>query len=162
VAFEPVDCAEAFRELTPVRFEIFPQSGADLGARLVHAFQTIFGLGADKVVAIGSDSPTLPPENLDLAFRKLDDHDLVLGPAEDGGYYLIGLNQPRRELFAGIEWSSDAVFASTIAAAANLKLDFESLPFWYDVDDVISLRRAAADDRSGRIAEILTRLSGAI
>src|SRR5207237_7946303 len=92
---------------------------------------------------VKSDSPTLPTELLVDAARALaaPGDRLVLGPAEDGGYYLIGLKQPHPRLFEDIAWSTDHVFRQTLDRSAELRLETVTLPAWYDVDDVASLRR---------------------
>lgn len=158
LAFEPPDKEREFAEMMPPDCAMFPQVDGDLGERLARAFETSFAAGATRVLALGSDSPTLPPALLNQAFSRLDDCDLVIGPAEDGGYCLIGLKSVRPELFRDIEWSSNSVLSTTLAIAARMKLATALLDRWYDVDDVDTLRRAARDDRSGEIAAMLTQL----
>src|SRR5262249_26894266 len=89
------------------------QSGADLGERLANAFPELLGDG-DRAVVIGSDCPDLTPALVREALAALADVDLVLGPARDGGYYLIGLRRPSPDLFVGIPWSTDQVLAQTL------------------------------------------------
>ncbi len=110
-----------------------PQVEGDLGARMAHA------LRPGPVLALGTDSPTLPPELLRMAAEALDHHDLILGPAFDGGYWTIGWRQPCPALFEGIAWSTGTVYADTVEAAARLGLSLCTLPFWYDVDTPASL-----------------------
>ncbi|RMF63501.1 MAG: glycosyltransferase [Calditrichaeota bacterium] len=155
VAFEPAESADAFDDLIPAEFGRFPQRGSDLGERLEHAFRTAFRRGAGRVVIIGSDSPTLPPEFVRSAFQGLMESDVVVGPSADGGYYLIGLTTLHAGLFQGIEWSSPSVLASTLRRAAELGLQAKLLSEWYDVDDLRTLRQAAADDRTGEISRLL-------
>lgn len=159
VAFEPPDRRAQFCEFIPEEFAVFPQKGKTLGDRMFNSFEYAFAQEAKKVVILGSDSPTLAIENINSAFEKLNRSDLVLGPAEDGGYYLIGLNKAYRGLFEGIEWSSDSVLQSSIERAKKLQLSFELLPRWYDVDTKETLMRAANDDRSGMITTLLDRQS---
>lgn len=137
-------------------FKYFAQEGNDLGQRLVHAFQTARESDADKTIIIGSDSPTLPPDYLDRAFRILDSTELVLGPARDGGYYLVGMKNVQEALFQNMEWSTDSVLQNTLQRAKQLDITYDLLPEWYDVDDVENLRRAAVDDASGKIKSFLS------
>jgi len=127
--------------------EVRAQSSGDLGERLRAAFTVLFEAGAARVIAIGSDSPTLPFERLFAANAALRAHDAVIGPAEDGGYYLLGLARPEWRLLEGIPWSSDAVARVTIERAAAIGAMIATLDPWYDIDDAASLRRALSDSR---------------
>ena len=111
------------------------QRGADLGARMAAALRA--ALAADpegRVVLIGADSPTLPPAVVDAAFEALEDHTLVLGPALDGGYYLVGVRGAVPPIFEGPQWGSAAVLAQTLDLAAAAGLRPALTEFWYDVD----------------------------
>jgi|SRR6185369_4288582 len=134
--------AEYFSALAP-ETESFPQEGADLGERIKSAFSNRFACGFRQVVVIGSDSPDLPSEYILEAFRLLASEkiDLVLGPAGDGGYYLLGLKMVRDELFCGIPWSSGAVFAATVERAKASCLGVSYLPVWHDIDTAADLER---------------------
>jgi rSAM/selenodomain-associated transferase 1 len=110
------------------------QIDGDLGARMTAAFQKSFNSGVDKAVIIGTDCPGLKAEIIAQAFDKLSQHDLVLGPAKDGGYYLIGLGRSIPELFRGINWGSSEVFAATRAIAQKLDLKIAYLPTLADID----------------------------
>jgi hypothetical protein len=110
------------------------QIDGDLGARMTAAFQNCFNSGIDKVAIIGTDCPDLKPEILVSAFDELSQHDLVLGPAKDGGYYLIGLRRAIPELFGSIKWGTDEVFVKTRAIAQNLDLSIAYLPTLADID----------------------------
>ncbi|MEG5056589.1 TIGR04282 family arsenosugar biosynthesis glycosyltransferase [Microcoleus sp. A2-C5] len=110
------------------------QIDGDLGARMTAAFQKSFNSGVDKAVIIGTDCPALKAEIIAQAFDKLSQHDLVLGPAKDGGYYLIGLRRSIPELFRGINWGTSEVFAATRAIAQNLDLNIANLPTLADID----------------------------
>jgi len=159
VAYEPIDRKDEFAEFVPKKFAIFPQEGKNLGERMLNAFKDAFARGYKNVAILGSDSPTLPLENIDDAFEKLSKSDLVLGPAEDGGYYLIGLNKAHCGLFENIEWSSDSVLQLTIESAKKLQLSYELLPSWYDVDNKETLIRAAKDEKNGMIKSLIERHS---
>ena len=130
----------------------FTQKGSDLGHRLTHAFETAFGRGAVKAAAIGSDSPGLPGDWIRRAFEALDDCDVALGPAEDGGYYLIALKEPRPELFANIPWSTPRALEETLRRAQDAGRRVHILPRWFDVDDAESLRRWKGGAAGGEAA----------
>ena len=110
------------------------QMDGDLGAKMTAAFQNSFDSGVDKVAIVGTDCPDLKAEIMAQAFDKLSEHDLVLGPAKDGGYYLIGLGRSIPELFSSIKWGTSEVFAATRAIAQNLDLNIADLPTLADID----------------------------
>jgi len=112
-----------------------PQEGINLGERLERAVQSAFQTGTQRVVVIGADCPELDQDDLCNAFDKLSGNDLVLGPARDGGYYLIGLRANRPELFRGIEWGTECVLQQTLARAQEARLRVSELPIRSDVDD---------------------------
>lgn len=141
VAFSPPSAREEFRRRTSTRFQLLPQVGADLGARLENTFRILFHQGCERVVAISTDSPDLPPEYLRDAFAKLDEAPVVLGPCPDGGYYLIGLSRLIPELFRGMPWSSERVLSETEARARRLGADVLRISDWYDVDTASDLGR---------------------
>lgn len=118
-----------------------PQRGGSLGERLAQATALSFAEGATPVVVIGTDSPWLDAGRVEAAFDALARAELVLGPTEDGGYYLIGCSRAAPELFAGIAWSTSAVLAQTLAKAGALGLSVEQLPMGYDVDHLKDLDR---------------------
>jgi uncharacterized protein len=111
-----------------------PQAKGDLGDRLIHAFQSAFDQGMERVVIIGTDCPGLDAYGIEQAFQALEQQDLVLGDALDGGYYLVGLRRSHPDLFVGIEWSTNVVRAQTIAIAQRLGLSIARLPMLADVD----------------------------
>ncbi|MBV9734629.1 MAG: TIGR04282 family arsenosugar biosynthesis glycosyltransferase [Acidisphaera sp.] len=116
------------------------------GRSLLHAAQALFARGYGAVCLLNSDSPTLPVQVLrDAAAALARPGRAVLGPAEDGGYYLLGMRAGHARLFADIAWSTGEVAGQTRARAAELGLEVVTLPTWYDVDDRASLRRLIAD-----------------
>ncbi len=117
----------------------YQQSGVDLGERMNRAFIREFTAGFSKIVLIGTDCPDLHREIIQAAFEHLANHDLVLGPAVDGGYYLIGLNAPRPDLFQNITWSSAAVYSQTRAIARRENLLVFDLPTLRDIDEPADL-----------------------
>ncbi|MFB8790959.1 MAG: TIGR04282 family arsenosugar biosynthesis glycosyltransferase [Potamolinea sp.] len=110
------------------------QSEGDIGCRMASAFHESFQTGIKQVVLIGTDCPELDTKLMNQAFEALIQHDLVLGPARDGGYYLIGLNQFIPELFTGITWSTAEVLSQTLSIAEKLELAIAFLPTLSDVD----------------------------
>ncbi|MCL4177247.1 MAG: TIGR04283 family arsenosugar biosynthesis glycosyltransferase [Verrucomicrobia bacterium] len=110
------------------------QGEGDLGQRIARGFDTAFASGNQQVVVIGTDSPELDPSLLAQAFGALEQSDLVLGPARDGGYYLIGLNRSAPGLFGGIPWGTEQVLSATLSCAARLGLRHALLPALDDVD----------------------------
>jgi rSAM/selenodomain-associated transferase 1 len=111
-----------------------PQTEGDLGERLNTAFARVFAEGARAAVTIGTDCPALATETLAAAFAKLAEREVVLGPAADGGYYLIGLRRPEPELFRGISWGGPEVLAETLARAREATLEVGTLDTLADVD----------------------------
>lgn len=124
---------------------LLPQSGRDLGERLLNAFEQAQALGYDRSVIVSSDSPSLPVAYLSQAFEQLEHAPVVLGPCEDGGYYLIGLRQPQPELFRDITWSTAVVYQQTVERAATAGLEVAALPTWYDIDTSADLERLHTD-----------------
>jgi rSAM/selenodomain-associated transferase 1 len=112
----------------------FVQDGQDLGERMAHAFARSFESGMEKVVLIGTDCPTLQSQHLNQAFEALTHSDLVLGPATDGGYYLIGMKRKADYLFEGISWSTSEVLSQTLAVATAHGLHFTLLDELSDID----------------------------
>lgn len=110
-----------------------------LGARMAYAFADAFAGGAARVVIVGTDCPGLDAELLHQAFDYLKTHDLVLGPAADGGYYLLGLNKLQPDLFTNKDWSTATVLPDTLADAARLGLRVAQLPTLHDVDSAQDL-----------------------
>lgn len=144
--------AEAARRCG-ARLEVQDPGGFDgLGARLRRAFDEEFERGARAVCAIGSDSPTLPLHLLDEAFRALAWERAVLGPAFDGGYWLIGAQRPAPDLFSDVPWSTPAVVPHTLNALRRVGVEAHLLPFWYDVDEASDLERLVWHARATRRA----------
>jgi len=143
VVYTPVGAEAAFDGLLLRGFKLLGQRGESLGDRLCNAAEDLLGQGYDSLCLVNSDSPTLPQSVFDLAIKSLS-HDgdrVVLGAAADGGYYLIGLRNVHPRLFDRIAWSTAEVLAHTIERAAEIGLEVELLPPWYDVDDAETLDR---------------------
>jgi uncharacterized protein len=135
IVVAPPDPPEALRALVGPAVSLRAQQGADLGERLCHAAAEAFAEGATWVALVDADTPTLPIAYLREAMNALQcdgGAQVALGPARDGGYYLIGMRAMQRDLFEGIPWSTPSVFADTVAKLGDRSLHV--LPEWYDVD----------------------------
>ena len=127
----------------PYGFIAHAQLGDDLGARMELAFRTAFEAGHAPVVIVGTDCPSVSEDLLREAFTSLEDHDAVIGPARDGGYWLLGMRRMTAEVFNGKKWSSDSVRRDTIADLERLGLSFALLPELIDVDTEQDLKDVA-------------------
>lgn len=145
IAYLPIAARDYFAALAP-DFDLIPQVGVDLGARLAQALSHYLEQGYEGAVIMNSDGPTLPIGYLTQAFAELAaGAEVVLGPSDDGGYYLIGLNRPAPRLLREVRMSTSHVLADTLVLAREENLRVALLPTWYDVDDVVSLARLMAE-----------------
>ncbi|WP_027357821.1 TIGR04282 family arsenosugar biosynthesis glycosyltransferase [Desulforegula conservatrix] len=121
---------------------VLPQKGSDLGGRMFNSFMEQISLGFDQIACFGSDIPAISLDHIDSAFSALSSHDAVLGPAEDGGYYLIGLNKESlcESFFTGIAWSSPSVFSETVSKIKNRGLTHDTIMPLRDLDDLSDLQ----------------------
>jgi rSAM/selenodomain-associated transferase 1 len=126
-----------------VRERVFPQRGAELGTRMENAFRKCFAMGYRRAVAIGTDTPWMGAERLRRAFAELKANDVVIGPAEDGGYYLLGMRRFVPDIFRKIPWSTERVLELTLKKIVVLKLRKRLLRRDFDLDRPEDLRRAA-------------------
>lgn len=134
------------------------QTGQTLGDRLAMAFsERFFFHRTQKIIAIGADDPSLTREQIDHAFALLDSCEYVIGPAEDGGYYLIGCRAMSFSvsLFENIEWGSPSVLGTTMGRIAAMERTVAVLPRHYDIDTAADLERYAAEQHAGALAELL-------
>jgi rSAM/selenodomain-associated transferase 1 len=169
----PLDCYAAYsppggeaqlRELLPAQVRMLPPRSVGLANSLPDAVEDLIAAGYEGACLVNADSPTLPTSLLVAAVTSLSAprDRVVLGPATDGGYYLIGLKHPHRQLFHEIDWSTERVYRQTAERAASIGLELVTLPPWYDVDDAASLswlcrelfgaQRPAQCTRAGSIA----------
>lgn len=139
LCYSPADKESDFLAVAQSVWEVTPQVEGDLGQRMQAFFDRSL-CQADRVVLIGSDSPDLPSEYLSSAFDALETHDVVLGPAADGGYYLVGAARRVPSIFAGIAWSTSEVWQQTTERLQSAGIAWHELPTWYDVDDEQGLR----------------------
>jgi uncharacterized protein len=134
IVYDPPESKAYFEQQAAGRFELVPQRPGDLGARLAAFFKEEFHQGTQAVVVIGADSPTLPTAFLTQAYVELARSDVVLVPAMDGGYCLIGCRRFLPGVFEGIAWGTDRVLEQTCERVHQQGLRLGLLPPWYDVD----------------------------
>lgn len=137
VAYAPAGSEPFFADVLPDGFKLLPPREPTIGRSLYHATNDLFAAGYSSVCLVNADSPTLPTAFLVAAVHRLRQPGdrIVLGPAADGGYYLIGLKNFRERLFEEIDWSTDRVYRQTLARAHEIGVEIAALPEWYDVDD---------------------------
>jgi hypothetical protein len=142
ICFHPPEDYEQISKWLGNEYTYLPQQGRDLGERMKNAFTRAFENNCTHAILLGSDSPDLPPDILNQAFQSLHTHDCVIGPASDGGYYLIGFSQDGflPEIFEEISWSSDRVLARTIAIFKQRNQSVHLLPQWHDIDTLKDLK----------------------
>jgi uncharacterized protein len=153
-AYHPLGSEQFFADLLPDGFKLLPPKEPTIGRSLFHAAQDLFSAGYGSVCLVNADSPTLPTECLIetvLRLRQPGDR-VVLGPAADGGYYLIGLKCFHRRLFEEIDWSTERVYRQTIARADEIGVPVAALPEWYDIDDGATLAVLGRELHLGRAA----------
>jgi rSAM/selenodomain-associated transferase 1 len=164
----PVDCYAAysppgsealFRGFLPPQVRLLPPRSVGLADSLPDAIEDLTAGGYDGACLVNADSPTLPTSLLIDAITSLraPGDRVVLGPATDGGYYLIGLKHPHRQLFRDIAWSTERVYRQTAERAASIGLELVTLPAWYDVDDAESLGWLCRELLGGRRPPPCTR-----
>ena len=159
IAYSPRTAESFFRGIAPPGFSLLPQVGSNLGQRLDHVLTRCLQDGYGQAVVMNSDGPTLPVRHLRRAFQDLDDPevDVVIGPSDDGGYYLLGLKRPCPELFE-VAMSTPRVLQDTLELARRLGLRARSLDTWYDVDNQVDLDRLASElSQSERPVASMTR-----
>ena len=153
VAYAPDGGTDDFEALDLNPSDLLAQRGHDLGTRQRGVFEDLFEAGHSKVLVIGSDLPTLPVSHIEDALSQIDDSMVVLGPSEDGGYYLMGLAAPRGndtvpDLFTDIRWSTASTLEDTIRAAEQNGLTVSQVAPWYDIDTAEGLSRLQEDLRT--------------
>jgi len=166
LAFAPREAEAYFAGVVGERFSLTPQTDGHLGERMSAFFTAQFQAGADRVVLLGTDSPTLPMTFVEQAFAQLEHADVVLGPATDGGYYLVGCRGRVPPIFDQNVWSHSRVLSAAVAGLTEPGWRLSVLPPWYDVDTLddwymlqghlLAMRRAGLDPGVPR-TEQLTR-----
>ncbi len=155
LAFAPPESRPFFADLVGDRYRLMPQADGDLGVRMTAFFSEQLQAGSRTILLLGTDSPTMPLAFVEQAFRELEQADVVLGPATDGGYYLLGIANRLPPLFDGIAWGSPDVLGQTVRRLSDACWRLALLPPWYDVDTLddwrmlqghlAALRRAGLD-----------------
>ncbi|MFN0158013.1 MAG: TIGR04282 family arsenosugar biosynthesis glycosyltransferase [Bacteroidota bacterium] len=146
VFYDPPASVDEVRTWVGPLFRLIPQEGTTLGDRMRRAFEYTFATGSSRTIIIGTDVPELDLLTLESAFVRLGKDDVVVGPSSDGGYYLLGMNAPTKELFDGVHWSSESVFHETIERLHRLNLSFAELAELADIDTISDYR--AYQDRT--------------
>jgi len=164
LAFTPAERKGEFLELVPNDWQLDLQAEGDLGDRMRTFFARRFEAGSERAVLVGSDSPHLPLESIQQAFEQLRESQVVLGPTEDGGYWLVGAAGNVPEIFSGIPWSTPQVWQATLDALQAAKISYSTLAVCYDVDNGDDLQRLISDlqnaiDCDPQLDRLLKRLS---
>jgi len=141
LVYAPAELVGEFQEIAPAGWQLAPQTEGDLGNRLQTFFARRFAAGSERVVVVGSDSPQLPLESIQQAFDQLRTNQVVLGPTEDGGYWLVGASGRVPDIFSGIPWSTPRVWEATIEALQASQTTHSTLRVCYDIDHGHDLQR---------------------
>ncbi len=170
LVYAPAEAGTFFRGLAGTHYTLEPQEAGDLGRRMEAFLRRHIRQSAQRLILVGTDSPTLPVEFVDQAFDLLDLADVVLGPAMDGGYYLLGCGRRVPPIFSGISWGAAGVLQETLLRLADSSWRIALLPPWYDVDTlddwrvlaghVAAMRRAGVDPQVPATERLLHRLPG--
>jgi len=150
LAFSPRGRRDEFQRIAPSGWRLEPQPAGDLGLRMLHQIKMSLTTGSQRVVLLGSDSPTVPWQYVEQAFQHLTHVEVVLGPTSDGGYYLVGVADRVPDIFEGIRWSTMTVLRDTLDRLERRGIRFTELPPWYDVDDEADLDRLRQELFSGQ------------
>jgi rSAM/selenodomain-associated transferase 1 len=158
LCYTPEGEEEAFEEVEREGSLMIPQRGENLGERLTNCFADLFALGFESVIVIGADSPTLPGEYVFDAFECFEtDEDVVIGPTEDGGYYLVGMRKLHMRIFEDIPWGGVGALDATVERAREAALNLVLLPEWRDVDTAEDFERLKRDLEGNRDFAKFTR-----
>lgn len=161
LVYTPAGARTAFMELAGDGWQLREQATGDLGKRMATLFAEAFAAGALRVVLIGSDSPNLPVSRIEQAFALLEQNAVVICPADDGGYCLLGARDNVPPIFENIAWSTDQVFMQSTARLCSARVPFTNLEPWYDIDMPADLERLYRDLRTETDAN-LTQLRAEI
>jgi len=162
ICFFPVEAQKKFRKWLGSTLLFLSQNGVDLGERMKNCFTDVFTKGFRRAILIGSDSPDLPKKYIKQAFTILQTRDVVLGPAVDGGYYLIGFNTHTftPSVFENISWGNQTVFQETMMKIKQAHRSLGRLPIWSDVDTIADLKHLIqrAENTSFKSSQTMTYL----
>ena len=145
VCYWPPEHREEFTQLGNGHWQFRPQMPGDLGTRMGAYFEDCFKAGFQRVLLLGTDSPNVPLPHIERAFQLLEARRLVLGPTEDGGYYLVGARSKIPPIFEAMPWSTPRLWPATLRQLETIgwqrDVDYELLPPWYDIDTISDLKR---------------------
>jgi len=158
ICYHPADSGKIVMNWLGNHLQYLPQEGRDIGERMERAFRQAFSEGASGAVLIGGDIPDLPPKLLNDAFASLSKNGAVIGPAKDGGYYLIGFRSDTffPDIFRGIVWSTDTVLSRTLQIFERAHHKVSLLPPWSDVDTIDDLKDLMSRNRNGGFSDSRT------
>lgn len=163
LAFAPADRHSEFEQLSLDAWRLEPQATGDLGQRMEAFFRHRLREGCQRAVLLGTDSPNVPLAHIDQAFEELHSANVVLGPSEDGGYYLVGISGKVPPIFTQVPWSTPDVWQSTVELLQSAKIHFSTLPTWYDVDNSADYERLVSElQRTAGHELVLDRLLTAL
>jgi rSAM/selenodomain-associated transferase 1 len=162
LSYDPPAAETEFDKLAAGRWKLAAQVSGDLGVRMKHFFDEAIQQNWRRVVLIGSDCPQIPASLIHRAFDLLNEVRVVLGPSDDGGYYLVGMSEKTAPIFDGIPWSKPLVLHETLQRLEEHRISFAMLPQLYDIDEVEDLQRLRDDLDNTADAELIvlrTKLS---
>lgn len=145
IAVTPPESIAYFKNISPPDTLLMPVECIDIGDCLTQVLGNLLDMGYPSALAFNADGPSVPQEYIQTAVNKLDACDVVLGPSEDGGYYLVGLKQLHAEIFVGVSWSTPKVLSQTLTKIKVLGLEAELLPPWFDVDNAADIERIRSE-----------------
>ena len=145
IAVTPPESIAYFKGISPPDTLLIPVECIDIGDCLTQVLGNLLDMGYPSALAFNADGPSVPQGYIQAAVGLLDECDVVLGPSEDGGYYLVGLKQLHREIFEGATWSTPKVLNQTLTKIQELGLKAELLPPWYDVDTAADIERMRSE-----------------
>ena len=160
--YTPVGSEDVLHALLPPEFRVLPQVEGELGLRLGQAIRHLLDLGHAGAILVNSDSPTLPPAILRAAVGAVRSRDsVVLSPAQDGGYTLVGMSRLHSRIFEEIPWSTAAVYRVTLERAAEIGVPVANVAAWYDVDDLEMLELLERELAGERLTFAAPGMTGA-
>jgi len=162
LVYSPADRREDFAVLAGDSWQLEPQGEGELGHRMESFFARQHTSSERRTVVLGSDSPNLPRERVRQAFDRLADHSVVLGPSDDGGYYLLGLRGGVPPIFDDIAWGTSQVWSQTLTRLEAAGTSVSTLPPWYDVDEPHDLARLRCDLQGDQTEPELAALSATV
>jgi rSAM/selenodomain-associated transferase 1 len=145
IAVTPPESIDYFKSISPPQTLLVPVDCIDIGDCLAQVLGNLLNLGYPAALAFNADGPSVPSAYIKAAVDLLSDYDVVLGPSEDGGYYLVGLKRLHQDIFMGISWSTPLVLNQTLIKIQELGLEVKLLPPWYDVDTAADLERLRSE-----------------